>query len=55
MWTALALALGKPVLKAPRLYQFACFSYWKAEKSPNKHPLGPFVTPETNQALNATT
>jgi hypothetical protein len=34
-----ALALEKLAPKATRLFQFAGFFQWKAEKSSNKHPL----------------
>jgi hypothetical protein len=36
---SLASALAKPGMKASPLFQFVGFFQWKAEKSPNKHPL----------------
>lgn len=33
------LALAKPALEATYLFGFAGFCFWKAEKSPNNHPL----------------
>jgi hypothetical protein len=33
------MALEKPKANAPRLVRLTCFFYWKAQKSPNKHPL----------------
>jgi hypothetical protein len=35
--------LAKPILKATCLVHLGGFFHWKAEKSPNKHPLSSFV------------
>jgi hypothetical protein len=50
-----ALVLAKAASKASCLFGLGCLFYWKAKKSPNKHPLsrvrGPAARYEDGQSM----